>query len=91
MRELQGAGFTSGEVNDWYLNQRKSMDQAGFGSGEIDQHFGIFERDMSRVQKYVEDKLCPTRSGATAGRTSAAYRARGRSADEHTRSDRSRQ
>ena len=55
--EFKSAGFTDEEITEEEYRVRKEMSDAGFGSDEVDQYFGVVEPDLSAFKKEVSGNL----------------------------------
>lgn len=57
MNDLQGAGFTATEIDDWRAKTTRELQDAGFQDHEVKGYFGEKEPDMSPTKKMFEDNI----------------------------------
>jgi len=57
IQNLKDAGFSDQEVNDWAIDQRKSMDAAGFTVDEVNKYFGVQTPNLNETRKYLEETI----------------------------------
>ena len=67
LKQMQEAGFSDAERQDWMMGRRKQMGEAGFRDDEIDSYFGQppFNRDAATAyaQASLEQATKPTTDG----------------------------
>jgi hypothetical protein len=70
LNNLQQAGFSASEIDQWKTETAGQLQDAGFNSKEVDDYFGVKEPDLSKTKEMFETnlkaRLAPEPSGTPA-------------------------
>lgn len=57
MNDLQAAGFTNTEIDEWRTNTTRELQDAGFSTDEVQGYFGEADPDMTATKQMFEQNI----------------------------------